>query len=73
VNHLGYDSSPGYLRSRDLSIGRRRVELRVGGGLLRTELVTMTKIRWIFDLDTANVRLRFAVPILGLLVDQSRN
>ena len=48
----------------------RDVELRIGGGLLRTELITVTNIGWIFDLETANVRLRFAVPILGLVVDQ---
>ena len=70
MNLLEYDSSPGYLRSCDLKIGRRRVELRVEARLLRTELVTVTKIRWIFDLEAANVRLRFAVPILGLVVDQ---
>ena len=47
----------------------RDVELRIGGGLLRTELITVTNIGWIFDLDTANVRLRFAVPMLGMVVD----
>ena len=66
---LGDDSSTGYLTTCEHYIGMRYVELRVRGGLLRTELITVTNIGWIFDLDTANVRLRFAVPMLGMVVD----
>lgn len=67
---LGYDSSPGHLRSRDLNIGRRRIELRVEARLLRTDRVTVKHIHWIIALDTANVLLSFTVQLLGLEVDQ---
>lgn len=67
---LGYESSLGYLRSRDLNIGRRRVELRVEARLLQTDRVTVRHIHWNFALDPANVRLSFAAQLLVLMLNQ---